>query len=183
MNMRFENYDLAPIHNKDAWRICDFMVSNNDRFKDYFPGTLKENLNPTLSQLFVARKVKEFAYKEEFLFTIKENTNKSIVGLIYVKELQKREGQGELAYCLGYQSKGKSLMSTFIKKIISWCFTDAGLNTLQIIAHKKNIASINVAVNNNFVWKKTLPEAHQIHNGNFVDMELFELYKELSGHY
>jgi len=99
MEIVFDNYSIAPIHAKDAWRLCDLMVSNSDRFKDYFPGTLKENLNPTLSELFVSKKVKEFNNKEEYLFTVKENTDRTIIGLVYLKELQKKEGQGELAYC------------------------------------------------------------------------------------
>ena len=178
MEIEFDNYSIAPIHAKDAWRLCDLMVSNSDRFKNYFPGTLKENLNPTLSEFFVAKKVKEFQNKEEFLFTVKENTNRAIIGLVYVKELQKRKGQGELAYCIGYQNKGKGLMSTIINKVIPWCFKDADLDTLQIIAHKSNASSIKVAENNNFIWKETLPKSHKIHNGDLVDMELYELYRE-----
>ncbi|GMN10175.1 GNAT family N-acetyltransferase [Croceitalea sp. MTPC9] len=178
MNIYFENYNIAPIHEKDAWRLCDFMVSNSDRFKDFFPGTLKENLNPTLSRHFVAKKVKEFNEKEEFLFTVKENTNRAIIGLIYVKELKKKEGQGELAYCIGYQYAGKGLMTKIVDKIVRWSFDDANLDTLQIIAHQTNVASKKVAEKNNFTWQKTLPKVHEIPGVGFVDMELYELYSD-----
>jgi len=180
MQIDFENYSISPIQEKDAWRLCDFMISNSDRFADYFPSTLKENLTPTLSKLFVAKKAKEFSDKEEFLFTVKENTNRSIIGLVYVKELQKKVGQGELAYCIGYQFASKGLMSKIITKLIPWCFNEAHLNTLQIIAHKSNTASIRVAEKNSFSWKKIIPKGHQISNGEFVDMELYELYKKTS---
>ena len=174
----FDNYSIAPIHVKDAWRLCDLMVSNSDRFKDYFPGTLKENLNPTLSELFVAKKVKEFHNKEEFLFTIKENTNRSIIGLIYVKELGKIKGQGELAYCIGYQHAGKGVITKAIQKIINWSFTDAELDTLQIIVNSSNSASVRIAEKNEFAWIKTMHKNFQLSNGEFVDMELYEMYSE-----
>ena len=177
MQITFENYSIAPIQEKDAWRLCDFMVSNSDRFKDYFPQTLKENLTPTLAKIFVAKKAQEFLYKKEYLFTIKENTNRSIIGLVYVKELLKKKGQGELAYCIGYEYAGKGLMSMIIAKMIKWCFNDSQLHTLQIIAHKSNISSIRVAEKNAFVWKEVIPRGHQMANGEFVDMELYELYK------
>lgn len=180
MKIDFENYSIAPIHEKDAWRLCDLMVSNSDRFKDYFPGTLKENLTPTLSELFVTKKAKEFSNKEEFLFTIKENTNRTIIGLIYVKELQKKEGQGELAYCIGYQHAGKGISTKAVGKIIEWSFNEVGLDTLEIIVNATNIASRKVAEKNSFIWKKTNPKAFQLSNGDFVDMELYELYKNIA---
>lgn len=180
MQIEFENYSIAPIQEKDAWRLCDFMVSNSERFAAYFPQTLKENLSPTLSELFVAKKAKEFLKKEEYLFSIKENTNRSIIGLIYVKELQKKEGQGELAYCIGYQYAAKGLMSKLIANLIPWCFNEAKLDTLQVIVNAANIGSKKVAENNSFTWQKTLPKAFQLPNGDFVDMELYELYNQNS---
>ena len=178
MQIDFENYSIAPIHHKDAWRICDFMISNTDRFKAYFPATLKQNLTPTLAEIFVEKKVEEFNKKEEFLFTVKENTNRAIIGLVYVKELQKKEKQGELAYCIGYPYEGKGITSKMIDIIIKWSFKKANLDTLQIIAHKTNVPSVKIALKHNFIWIKTLPKSHQTFDKKFVDMELYELQKK-----
>jgi len=101
MTFHLNGFEIAPIQEKDAWRLCDFMVANSERFKNDFPGTLKQNLNPTLSTLFVQEKTRQFNAGEEYLFTIKEEENRTIIGLIYLKELQKKKGQGELAYCIG----------------------------------------------------------------------------------
>ncbi|MGX1928210.1 GNAT family N-acetyltransferase [Flagellimonas sp. 2504JD4-2] len=175
MQIKFENYSISPIQEKDAWRICDFVVSNEDRLKDYFPKTVQQNLNPTLAQFFVAKKVKEFAAQEEFLFTIKENTNRTIVGLIFLKELNTSHNQGELVYCIGYQYEGKGIMTTSVKKFIPWCFEDKELKTLQIIVHKSNLASKKIAEHNGFQWKRTLLKEHTTGTGETLDMELYEL--------
>ncbi len=174
MPVDFDNYSIAPIHMKDAWRLCDLMVSNAGRFANYFPDTLKVNLNPTLSKLFVEKKAKQFDLKEEYLFTIKENTERNIIGLIYVKELLKKEGQGELAYCIGYQYAGKGIITKAVGKIIDWAFKEAGLCTLQVIANQNNIASTRVAEKNGFIWQRTFPKNFQLPNGEFVDMELYK---------
>ena len=178
MTISFDAYTITKIQEKDAWPLCDFMISNTDRFKDYFPLTLKENLTPTLSEIFVQKKVKEFHLKQEFLFTIKKNTNKNIVGLVYVKELHKKQGQGEFAYCIGYPYTGKGIMSKAIQQLIPWCFKEAALDTLQIIVHNSNKASIKVAEKNSFNWIQTLPKEHQVANGEYLDMELYELYNK-----
>ena len=160
MEFHFDNYSIAPIHQKDAWRLCDFMVSNEARFKQDFPGTLKQNLTPTLSELFVENKVKSFLNKTEYLFTIKENTNRTIIGLIYVKELEKVNGQGELAYCIGYQYEGKGITTTSVSRLKSWAFNDLKLHTLQIFAHQTNTASIRIAEKNGFTFQRVVKKIH-----------------------
>lgn len=175
MNISIANYSLAPIHEKDAWRLCNFVVSNESRLKTYFPKTLEQNLTPTLAEIFVAKKVKQFHTNEEYLFVIKENENRTIIGLVYLKELQKKKGQGELAYCIGYQYENKGIISAFLKRIISWSLTEIGLDTLQIMVHKSNVASIKVALKNNFHFVKQILKAHQLPNGELVTMQLYEL--------
>ncbi|WP_350284212.1 GNAT family protein [uncultured Croceitalea sp.] len=176
MELKFDNYSIAPIHHKDAWRLCDFVVSNAERLKDFFPKTLKANLTPTLAELFVNQKVKEFQNNDEYLFTVKENTNRTIIGLVFLKELDKAPQQGEFAYCISYRYQGKGLSTTCIAKLTDWAFQKVRLNTLQIIVHKKNLASIRVAEKNGFVFKKTLEKEHQLYKGDWVNMELYERY-------
>lgn len=176
MQIDFENYSISPIQEKDAWRLCDFVVSNSERLKAYFPQTVQQNLTPTLAQLFVAKKVEEFMTKKELLFTIKENTNRTIIGLVYVKELQKIKHQGELAYCIGYQYESKGIITKSIQKLIPWCFDEVELQKLQIIVHHGNLASKRIADKIGFVWKRTLPKEHTTGIGEVIDMELYELH-------
>lgn len=177
MTFNLNGFEIAPIQEKDAWRLCDFMVANSERFKNDFPATLNQNGNPTLSSLFVQEKVKEFLNGEEFLFTIKEAEHSTIVGLIYVKELRKKDGRAELAYCIGYTHEGKGHTSRFLEEIIPWAFDYLGLHTLQIIAHRDNTASIRIAEKLGFSWLRTLKNEHTRHNGHLVDMELYEKYR------
>jgi ribosomal-protein-alanine N-acetyltransferase len=179
MNFKLNGFEIAPIQEKDAWRLCDFMVANSERFKNDFPGTLKQNLNPTLSNLFVQEKTRQYKSGEEFLFTIKEEEQRTIIGLIYLKELQKKKGQGELAYCIGYEYEGKGLTTRFVDYVIQWAFITLGLNTLQIIAHKDNFGSIRIAEKLGFTWKTSLPDAHKRFDGSIVTMELYEIYRSV----
>lgn len=172
-----DNITISPIHQKDAWSICDLMVANEDRFKHYFPGTLAQNLNPTLSNRFVDQKINAFANKEEYVFTLKENASKELIGLVYIKELDWDKKQGEFAYCIGYNSEGKGYTSTAIKTLSKHAFENLGLEILQIIAHKDNIPSIKVAEKCNYEWVKTLANEFKPIGRDPLDMELYELYK------
>ncbi len=87
MHRDFEKYYIEPIAEKDAWKLCDFIISNAERLKRFFPKTLEQNLTPDLSRIFVAKKIKQSNSNEEFLFKLKEKKNRTIIGLVYIKEL------------------------------------------------------------------------------------------------
>ncbi|OUR98117.1 GNAT family N-acetyltransferase [Flavobacteriales bacterium 33_180_T64] len=177
MITQFDGFEIHPIHERDAWKLCDLMITNADRFKRYFPKTLEQNLNPTLSQFFVENKTKQFQKKEEFLFTLKHSETRELVGLVYIKELDWNKKQGEFAYCIGYTFKGQKLISKSIEALSLYAFNTLGLETLQIIVHKDNIPSVKVALNTKFKWQKTLENEFTPSGKSPLDMELYELYK------
>ncbi|PQV45270.1 ribosomal-protein-alanine N-acetyltransferase [Jejuia pallidilutea] len=179
MQLNFGSYSIVPIHPKDAWNICNFAVANENRLKRYFPKTLEQNLTPDLSNIFVEKKVKQFELKEEFLFTLRENKSNKLVGLIYIKELDWTKKQGEFAYCIDYNVEGKGIMTEAIQQLSEYAFKNLGIETLQIIVHKSNIGSVKVADNCNFTYIKTLKNEHTPPGEEPLNMELYELYKEI----
>ena len=179
MQLNLGSYYIIPIHPKDGWNVCNFAVANEDRLKRFFPKTLEQNLTPDLSNIFVAKKTKQFDAKEEFLFTLRKNESNKLVGLVYIKEVDKTTKQGEFAYCIDYTVEGKGLMTESIRQLSDYAFDALGLKTLQIISHKSNIGSVKVAENTNFSWIKTLKNEFTPPGEDPLNMELYELYKEI----
>lgn len=173
----FDTYSIHPIQEKDAWKLCDFAVANEDRLKRYFPKTLAQNLTPDLASYFTKKKTTQFRLNEEFLFTIKEQNSNALVGLVYIKELDWKKKQGEFAYAIGYPFEGKGITSKSIKALSKHAFENLGLNTLQIIVHKNNLSSVQVAKKNHFIWQETLKNKYTPPGESPLDMELYELYK------
>ena len=68
--------EIALLKDTDAWKICNFIVSNEERFRKYLPVTVAQNLDPTLSRIFVDAKLKGIQKQEEFLYTIKTNPSR-----------------------------------------------------------------------------------------------------------
>ena len=177
MLLEFEQYCIEPIHQKHAWRLCDFITVTSERLKRFFPKTLAQNLTPDLSKYFVQKKVKQFKAQEEFLFVLKEKENHSIIGLFFLKELDWQRKEGELAYCIGYQYEGNGYMTEVVDTMSKWAFDELALETLRIIAHKTNASSVRVAEKCGYLWKRTLPKEHTPPNEMPLDMELDELNK------
>lgn len=177
--LNLDNYIISPITATDGWRVCNFIVTNEDRLKRYFPKTLEQNLTPNLSNIFVEKKEKQFQAKEEFLFTIKTKESYKLMGLVYIKAIDWTKKQGEFAYAIDYNIESKGVMTEAVKQLSDYAFDHLNLETLQIIVHKSNIGSIKVAENCNFTHIKTLKNEYTPPGENPLDMELYELYKAI----
>ena len=173
----FDAYYIEPIAEKDAWKLCDFSISNTERLRRYFPKTLEQNLTPDLSQIFVSKKVKQFLEKEEFLFKLKEKEGRTIIGLVYIKEIDWNKWQAELAYCISYQYEGKGWTTQAVSALSKYAFSTLGLTKLRIIAHKTNLGSVKVAEKCGYTWEGTLLKEHTPPGEDALDMELYELSK------
>ncbi|MFX0555917.1 GNAT family N-acetyltransferase [Maribacter sp. CXY002] len=173
----FDDFIIYPVQEKDAWRLCDFVIINSDRLKKYFPRTLALNLTPDLSKYFASKKAKEFLRKEEFLFVLKERKNRAIIGLIYLKKLDWNKGQAELAYAITKTFEGKGYTTKSVAKLSMWAFQQ-GFRTLQVVVNKENTSSIRVAEKCGFTWRTTLLKEYTPEQGPTLDMELYELSNE-----
>lgn len=174
--MVFNNYKVEKILDTDAVSINNLMVANAVRFKRFFPKTLEQNLTLKLSQVFAVKKAKEFTNGEEFLFTLKSIETNQVIGLIYIKELDWKKKQAELAYCIDLNYESKGLTTKAVNILSKYAFSNLGFKTLQILVHKTNLGSIKVAEKCGYCWQKTILNAHTPPNESPLDMELFELY-------
>ena len=154
--MSFENFLFDSLKSTNANQLYQFIVDNNERLSYYFPVTLSSNSSLEKTIEYIAQKNKEIEEKTNFTFAIREKKSEKIVGLIIIKKINWNKKQGEFAYCIGSEYEGKGLTSFAVKEMTKFSFNELGLKTLQVIAHKTNLGSIKVAINNGFVWQKTL---------------------------
>jgi ribosomal-protein-alanine N-acetyltransferase len=178
MIVDFNTYSLELLQEKDFWRLCNFIVANEDRFKLYMPLTLAQNLTPDLSTRFVKEKIALIKKNEEFVFVLKNKEENTIEGIFYIKEINYKIRQAEFAYAIGYQIEGKGYTTKVVQVLTSYAFEVLELKTLQIITHKTNIGSVKVAKNCNFSWAKILNKSFTPKGLSPLDMELYELYNE-----
>lgn len=169
------NFIINPLVQIDANQLNQFVISNNERLKRYFPVTLSSNVTLEKSIEYIVIKNKEIEEKSNFTFAIRNKNTREIIGLIILKKIDWIKKQGEFAYCIGFEYEGKGLTSFAVKEMTQFAFEELELKTLQIIAHKTNLGSIQVALHNGFVWQKTLLNEFTPTNESPLNMELYEL--------
>jgi ribosomal-protein-alanine N-acetyltransferase len=170
-----DQISISHLQLGDALQLNKLLVSNTERFKRYLPKTLAENRTLESTRSYIKRKIDSAQNKEEFVFVIKDKYLYNIVGLVILKNIDWQTKQGEFAYCIGKRFKGQGLMTEAIKASTKFAIEVLSLKKIQIIAHKTNLKSVNVAVNSGFIWKETLKNEFTPLNEAPLDMELYEL--------
>jgi ribosomal-protein-alanine N-acetyltransferase len=170
-----DNFLIKDFELSDAKSLCNMMTSNSERFQDYFPSTLSQNLTVPDSGAYILRKAIENKNKTEFTFAIKDNVTQIIAGIIILKDIDMTQQVGELAYAMDKSFGGKGWMSIAVKELSKYAFNTLGLKTIKIISHKTNLGSCKIAIKNGYVWQQTLKNEHTPPNGSPLDMELYEL--------
>ena len=176
--MTTNNFIIDSLKPTDANLLNQFIVENSERLKYYFPVTLEMNSSLEKTKQYIVTKTKEIEEKTNFTFAIRDKNNQQIVGLIIIKKIDWDTKQGEFAYCIGSELEGKGLTSFAVKEMTKFAFDNLDLKTIQIIAHKTNLGSVKVAINNGFIWQKTLENEFTPTNEAPLDMELYELQNE-----
>lgn len=173
-----DQINISHLQLEDALELNKLLVSNTEHFVRYLPKTLAANRTLGSTRSYIKTKMESAQKKVEFVFVIKDKYYYNIVGLVILKNIDWSIKQGEFAYCIGQRFKGKGLMTEAIKASTLFATEKLGLKTIQIIAHKTNKGSVNVAINSGFEWKETLENEFTPLNEAPLDMELYELKHE-----
>lgn len=173
--MNKQNFIINPLKHTDANQLYQFMLDNKERLNHFFPVTLSSNSTLEKSVEYITVKNNEIKEKTNFTHAIRDKSNDQITGLIIIKKTDWDKLQGEIAYCIGAEFEGKGLTTFAVAEIVKFAFNELRLKTLQIIAHKTNLGSVKVALNNNFIWQKTLKNEFTPTDGLPLDMELYQL--------
>jgi ribosomal-protein-alanine N-acetyltransferase len=173
--METQNFIINPLNPADSNQLYLFMLDNKERLNYFFPVTLSSNSTLEKSVEYITVKNNEIKEKTNFTHAIRNKNNNQIAGLIIIKKIDWDKFQGEIAYCIGAEFEGKGLTTFAVAEIVKFAFNELRLKTLQIIAHKTNLGSVKVALNNNFIWQKTLKNEFTPTDGLPLDMELYQL--------
>jgi ribosomal-protein-alanine N-acetyltransferase len=160
----------------DSVELHNFILSNTERLKKYFPVTLSNNSTLEKTTEYIVTKNREIEERSNFTFAIR-NEKSIIIGLMILKKIDWTTKMGEFAYCIGSNYEGKGYTSKAVNEMMQFALNELQLKTLQIIAHKTNIGSCKVAEKSGFTWKRTLLNEFTPENETPLDMELYELEK------
>lgn len=172
-----ETLKIVPLTSNHANDFHHLIQSNLKTFEGYLPITVVNTKTLKLSHQLIKKKLESARKKREFLFVLKEVHSDKLIGFVLLKKIDWTLKQGEFAYGISAAASGKGFMSQAISFLSRYAFDYLGIHQLQIITHKTNLGSVQVAMKSGFSWVKTLEAEFTNSLGIPLDMELFELSK------
>lgn len=164
---------IVELELNDAISLNLMILNNSDRFQRFFPMTLKENMSLDLTKAYILMKIDLIRIKEEYSLGIRDNKTSDIIGLIIIKNIDRIVHDAELAYCIDKNYGTKGIMTKVVAQICRFAFETERLQSLYILAHETNIASVRVAEKNDFNWIETKLKSHTPPDEEALDMEYF----------
>ncbi|SHI53584.1 GNAT family N-acetyltransferase [Pseudozobellia thermophila] len=176
--MQNEAFILQRLRPEDAKSLSELMVSNQGRFQRFFPVTLAQNLDIEASKAYISQKNKAFDSHLEYTFAIKGKTDDRVCGLAILKDIDRQDQVGEVAYCMDQAHTGRGWATRAVMELSRHAFEKLNLTSLKILVHESNVASRRVAEKSGFSFTKALKAAYTPPHEKPLDMLLFQLSKD-----
>ncbi len=155
---------LREVEDGDVDEI--FFLRSDKEIMKYIPRPPAKTKKDALDHIEVLRKAKE--NQEGINWAITQKGNDTLIGIMGLFQINKRDFRAEIGYILhpGYQGKG--IISEAIQRIIEFGFEHINLHTLTAIIDPRNIASEKVLQRANFVKEAHFRE-DCCYEGEFLD--------------
>ena len=110
----------------------------------------------------------------EFAFVIVEN--EKVIVRIGVYKIDNQNRIGEIGYWIIEGSQGKGIVTKSCKAMIDFCFSDLGLNRIEIKCGIENVKSKTIPEKLNFTKEGIIRQGEQLYD-KFIDLNLYSLLK------
>ena len=168
--MKFENYELRLLENKDTISFFQLIESNRERLEDFIAGIVSKTNNLEDTQIFVDDIIHKRSNKTYFPYVLINNGNNEFVGFFDVKNIDWNIPKAEIGFFIDKNYTGKGLATKFLKIIIIHYFDNIGFKKIVLRIHKENTQSAKVAENCGFLKEGIIRNDYKKTNGEIVDM-------------
>ncbi len=127
------------------------------------------------TERFIKSVSSEKRYRRDEIFTIWYR--ESFAGLIGFKDTDWNNRKTELGYWLAEALQGKGIITTCVKKLISYTFIKMKLNRIQIKVALGNDKSAAIPKRLGFQMEG-IERAGEFHENTFFDLQVFSLLKQ-----
>lgn len=170
ISIRLVQYD-------DAEQLYDLVANNAERLRDSFPKTLSFFASLDDTKKRVASLLENAVNGRAFLFVIVLKESNKIIGVLIVKEVDRRAMKAELAYYIDKLYEGRGIITEGLRFISNYAFDEIGLKKVYARVFPYNYGSKKVLLKNGFQLEGVLRNDFRNGRGELCDIEYYGLLK------
>jgi RimJ/RimL family protein N-acetyltransferase len=166
---------IKAITEKDQFAFYDLAKRNQEQLADFFPITIEktETREKTLKSIKLYQLL---AQQNDLHVYMVEEEGSEIIGLLILKNIDKKVNKCELVYFIDKDKGGKGYASEAVKKVVNDAFNSLGMRKIYCRVATNDVASNRVAVKNGFELEGVLKKEFRIGNGQIIDINYYGLH-------
>jgi ribosomal-protein-serine acetyltransferase len=164
---------LELITENHAQLIFEIVDANRAHLRPWLP-FVDRMQTVEFAQNFVKGTMQRNNEGNEYAFVIIEN--EKVIGRIGVYKIDNQNKIGEIGYWIVEGLQGKGIVTKSCKAIIEFCFSDLGLNRIEIKCGIENSKSKTIPEKLNFTKEGVIRQGELLYD-TFIDLNLYSLLK------
>ena len=166
---------IKPITEEHQFAFYDLSKRNTERLADFFPITIEktDSLEKTLKSIKLYQLLAQ--QNDLHVFIIEDEQEKQAVGLVILKNIDKKVNKCEIVYFIDRYKEGNGYTSEAVKQAIKKAFGSLGMKKIYCRIAIGDIAANKVALKNGFELEGVLKKEFRISNGDIIDLNYYGL--------
>lgn len=168
------NVSLEPIDDFHASVLLDLVNENRPALRRWLPWVDRMQTVENF-QRYIKRCKEQLEEKTDYSYVIKVNGRAG--GRIGIHYIDHQNKTGSIGYWIGKDFSGTGVVTRACIALINYCFTELGLNRVEIKCATRNDKSAAIAERLAFTKEGILRQAEWV-NGEVVDLNVYSMLKE-----
>lgn len=161
----------------DALPLYTLVSTNADRLRDSFPKTLEFFKSVEDAQKRITLMMEHAKDGRAFLFVVITDDTQELIGILSIKEVDRRSMKAEIAYYISGGYEGKGITTHGVRFLATYAFNEVGLRKVYARVFPYNEGSKHVLLKNGFDLEGVLRNELRNGNGVLCDIEYYGLLR------
>ncbi|MFN8237971.1 MAG: GNAT family N-acetyltransferase [Chitinophagales bacterium] len=173
-----ERIQLYPYTLKYYEPVYRLVQNNKARLIDSFPNLLRSTETEMDTREFVRRKINDWNKNKTYALMIVYRPNQELIGHFNLKDIDWKDGVGEIAYFIDVGFEGQGLATEAIRCMLTVCFEEIGLNHVFARIVSDNIASRKAAEKSGLKYEGAFLKSQIMLDNTMVETHRYGLSRE-----
>ncbi len=173
-----ERIQLHPYALKSYESVYLLVQKNKIRLTDSFPNLLKSTETEIDTKEFVRRKINDWNKNKTYALMMVDKSNQKLIGHFNLKDIDWKAGVGEIAYFIDADFERLGLATEVIRRMLSVCFEDIGLNHVFARIVSDNIASRKAAEKSGLKYEGAFLKSPMMHENTLIETHRYGISRE-----
>lgn len=166
---------LLPYQIEYVQELHHLIINNFDRLQNHFPSLLKHTSTLIMTENYILQKSKNWHKSIEYTYMILFKNE--LIGHFNIKNINWKNQSAELSYWIDKHAEKKGIVTTIVKYMIQYIFSQTSISKIYARCTIDNKASENIMINSNLKYEGTLYQNYQNLNNLYMDTYLYSIQK------